>query len=84
MSSCIGNIYVFSVSVGPEDVVIWKDFLAVLDSKNVNIFTPMGIFVKRFPLDVSNPVRINTLDCGVMITGLAGDLHVYNINTDDS
>lgn len=77
-----GNCYSFGKKflAQPEGVVIWKEFVWILDSDCLLLFTPMGIFVKRFPLKISNPKAINIVQDMILITGMSGELHLFRIN----
>eukprot|EP00092_Neocalanus_flemingeri_P100028 GFUD01127695.1.p1 GENE.GFUD01127695.1~~GFUD01127695.1.p1 ORF type:complete len:145 (+),score=26.26 GFUD01127695.1:422-856(+) len=78
-----GNCYSFGQNylANPKDVEIWQDFLLVLDSTNLFLLTPMGIFVKKFPLTISDPKTVNVLKGNILVSGIAGDLHLFQINT---
>ena len=58
-----------NVIVNPVDVATWGDYILVLDDRNVIIFTPMGILIKKCPIEIpGQPVSLKTFKKMLIIT----------------
>ena len=74
----LGNTFLLTFSVwiqwhscseSPLDIIIWGDYVFVLDLDNIFIFTPMGILVKKCRINIpGQPITLKTLGKVLLIT----------------